>query len=337
MNAPFPADPWALREADFQALRSRDEKLKCIVRYGVLAPSNRNSQPWRFTVGRDQITLHAERSRWQQVSDSQQRELYISLGCALENLLVALEHFGFGHFVTLCPDAEDDSIAAQIAILDKSTASPFRTASMFGAITRRRTHHGRYRNRTVAPDILRRLMGCNVDKDLTLLLSRDAAIKRMATELMLESDALVLSDPKYREELAECIGAGNFGGPWLLTLAQQFAVAYLGVKKTIARGNHKALDSSPVFGLISGATSHRPVQMKAGQLLERLYLAATARGLSLQPISQLLETQKVRSTFSKLFRAGGVPLLPFRLGYSHAPARATPRWPLEDVLQGLVT
>src|SRR6185295_15944150 len=104
MNAPFPADPWALREADYRALASRDERLKHLVRYAMLAPSNRNSQPWRFTVGRDQITVHADLSRWQRISDSHQRELYISLGCALENLLIALEHFGFGHHVTLCPE-----------------------------------------------------------------------------------------------------------------------------------------------------------------------------------------------------------------------------------------
>ncbi len=89
----------------------------------------------------------------------------------------------------------------------------------------------------------------------------------------------------------------------------------------------------PVFGLISGSSSHKPTQMRAGQLLQRLYLAATARGLSLQPISQLLETAKVRATFSKLFRAGGVPLLPFRLGYADARLRPTPRRPAEDALR----
>ncbi len=277
MNAPFPADPWALRDADYHALGSREQKLEHLVRYAMLAPSNRNSQPWRFTVGRDQITLHAELSRWQRISDSHQRELHISLGCALENLLIALEHFGFGHYVTLCPGAVDNSIAAQVAILDKSMPSPFRTASMFKAITRRRTYHGPYRNRTVAPEILGRLRKCNVDKDLTLFLTRDAAIKRVATELMLEGDALGLSDPKYREELAEGIGSGNFGGPWLLTAAQQFAVAHLGAEKAIARGSHKALESSPVFGLISGSSSHKPTPRRpAEDALRRPFDLATA-------------------------------------------------------------
>jgi nitroreductase len=331
MNARLP-DPWTLRESDYPALRSRAEKLGFLVRYAVLAPSNRNSQPWRFTVGNDQITLHADLSRWQQVSDSQQRELYISLGCALENLLVALEHFGFGHHVTLCPGAEDDSIAAQVAVLDKSISSPFRTASMFKAIVRRRTHHGRYRSRTVTPEVLRRLRECHVDTDLTLFLTRDDAIRHQVAGLMLKGDALGLSNPKYREELAESIGSGNYGGPWLLARAQQFAVAHLGIGKTIARGNYKALDTSPVFGLISGGTAHRPLQMKAGQLLERLYLAANAQGLSLQPISQLLEMEKVRVTFARRFRAGGVPLIPFRLGYAETPPPPTPRRALEDAL-----
>lgn len=331
MNAPSD-DPRLLRESDFAELRSREEKLGFLVRYATLAPSNRNSQPWRFTVGSDQITLHADLSRWQQISDSLQRELYISLGCALENLLVALEHFGFGHYVTLCPNAEDDSIAAQVAVLDKSMASPFRTASMFKAMVSRRTHHGRYGKSPIGSDLLHRLRECNTDADLTLFLTRDEHIKRLVAGLMRKGDALGLSNPKYRQELAESIGSGNLGGPWLLARAQQFAIAYLGAARTIARGTYKSLDASPVFGLISGGTGHRPMQMKAGQLLERLYLAATAQGLSLQPISQLLENEKVRVAFAKRFRAGGVPLIPFRLGYADAPPQRTPRRPLEEVL-----
>ena len=328
-----PADPWALREADYPTRGSRLEKLKFLLRYAILAPSNRNTQPWSFTVGRDQISLHSELSRWQRVSDPHARELHISLGCALENLLVALEHFGFGHFLTLAPGALDSSIAAQIAILDRPTVSPFRPASLFKAIVRRRTNHGRYRNRSVSPAALRRLKECNADRDMTLLLTDNTAIKQTAQKLMLTGEALGLSNPKYREELAESIGSGDFGGPWLLSVAQQFAIAQLGMKAADARGDHKALATSPVFGLISGAGGGEAEQIKAGQLLERLYLTATSEGLSLQPISQLLEVDKVDRRFAKLFRAGGVPMVAFRLGYADSSAKPTPRRALEDLLR----
>ena len=328
-----PADPWALREADYPTRGSRLEKLKFLLRYAILAPSNRNTQPWSFTVGRDQISLHSELSRWQRVSDPHARELHISLGCALENLLVALEHFDFGHFLTLAPGALDRSIAAQIAILDRPAASPFRPARLFEAIVRRRTNHGRYRNRSVSQAALRKLGECNADRDMTLLLTDNTAIKQTAQRLMLRGEALGLSNPKYREELADSIGSGDFGGPWLLSVAQQFAIAQLGMKAADARGDHKALATSPVFGLISGANGAEAEQIKAGQLLERLYLTAASEGLSLQPISQLLEVDKVSRRFAKLFRAGGVPMVAFRLGYADPPAKPTPRRPLEDVLR----
>lgn len=327
-----PADPWALREADYPARGSSFERLRFLLRYAILAPSNRNTQPWSFTVGRDQISLHSDRSRWQRVSDPHARELHISLGCALENLLLALEHFGFGHYLTLAPDAFDNSIAAQIAILDRPSASPFRPVRLFEAIVGRRTYHGRHRNRSVSPAALRRLRECNADRDLTLLLTDNAAIKRAAQGLMLRGEALGLSNPEYREELAASIGSGDFGGPWLLSVAQQFAIAQLGMKAADARGDDKALATSPVFGLISGANGGQAEQIKAGQLLERLYLTATSEGLSLQPISQLLEADQVRRRFAKLFRAGGVPMMAFRLGYADPPAKPTPRRPVEEVL-----
>ena len=327
------ADPWALREADYPERGSRLEKLRFLLRYATLAPSNRNTQPWNFTLGRDQISLHSDRSRWQPVSDPRARELYISLGCALENLLVALEHFGFGHFLTLAPGALDSSIAAQIAILDRPTVSPFRTSSLFKAIVRRRTSHGRYRRRSVSQAALRRLRECNADRDLTLLLTDNTAIKQTAQKLMLRGEALGLSNPRYREELAHSIGGGDFGGPWLLSVAQQFAIAQLGMKAADARGDHKALATSPVFGLISGANGGKAEQIRAGQLLERLYLTATSEGLSLQPVSQLLEADEVATRFAKLFRAGGVPMMAFRLGYAESPAKPTPRRPLEDLLR----
>lgn len=326
-----PEDPWALREADYPARGSREEQLRFLLRYAILAPSNRNTQPWHFSVSRDQVTIHSDSSRWQQVSDPHKREPYISLGCALENLLIALEHFGFGYVVTRAPGADDPSIVAQVAILDHPVASP-RDASLFQAIVRRHTHHGRYRKRAVGASALRKLMECKLEHDLELLLTPDAAIKRAVDKLMLQGDALAFADPRYRKELAECIGEGSFGGPWLLSRAQEFAVAHLGVSKAVARGDHKALMSSPVFGLISSRGGGNEARIKAGQLLERLYLAATGLGLFLQPISQLLEVDRVRLSFSKLFRAGGVPLMPFRLGYADTPGHRTPRRPLESVL-----
>ena len=117
-----------------------------------------------------------------------------------------------------------------------------------------------------------------------------------------------------------------------MAVLQQFAVAHLRVEGLLAKRDHAALMSAPVFGLISGRVAGPEFELKAGQPLERLYLAATGLGLCLQPVSQLLEAEKVKTKFTHLFGAGGVPLLPFRLGYGDPPAQPAPRRALEDVL-----
>jgi len=325
------SDPWSLRDTDFPARGARAAQLKFVVQYATLAPSSRNAQPWLFGIERDQIFLHADLSRWQPVADPHKRDLYISLGCALENLLIALEHFGFGHVENYFPRPDDDSITARIAILDTPSVSSFRPAQLFKAITLRHTNHGRYLKRSVTPGVIRKLMGCETDWNLTLLLTQDVEIKQAIYKLLMKADAIAFSTPAYRDELVECIRSGNFGGPWLLSVAQQFAIAHLGVRRSAAKGDHAALMSAPVFGLISGQVVSREEQLQAGALLERLYLTATPLGLCLQPVSQLLEIEEVKAPFSRLFRAGGVPLMPFRLGYAD-PVRATPRRPLEEVL-----
>ena len=45
------------------------------------------------------------------VADSDQREMHISVGCAMENLLVAAEHSGYGHLVAYFPEGEDNPVA----------------------------------------------------------------------------------------------------------------------------------------------------------------------------------------------------------------------------------
>ena len=325
-------EPWSVRESDYPAKGSIGERIAFLLRYAILAPSARNAQPWSFRIAGRRISLHADRARWQRVADPNQRELRVGLGCALENLLIAAEHFGFGHQVRYIGRDQIQSLVATVDLNDEHRPAPYRPASLFPSITRRRTNHARYLSRAVSQTVLGKLRVCESDLKINLLLTQDAAIRQAVAKLMLQADALLLSDPKFRNELAESIGGGNFGTPWLLSLLQQFAVAHLRVEGLLAKRDHAALISAPVFGLISGRVAGPEFELKAGQLLERLYLAATGLNLCLQPVSQLLEAEKAKTRFSRLFGAGGVPLLPFRLGYGDPPPQPTPRRALDDVL-----
>jgi len=60
-----------------------------LVRSAVLAANAHDTQPWLFALGTDRIDLFADLSRNIGAMDPLRREMYLSLGCALENLTLA--------------------------------------------------------------------------------------------------------------------------------------------------------------------------------------------------------------------------------------------------------
>ena len=63
-----------------------DTVFRQLVTAATRAPSGHNSQPWRFHATADGITILPDPARTLPAVDGDQRELLISLGCALENL-----------------------------------------------------------------------------------------------------------------------------------------------------------------------------------------------------------------------------------------------------------
>jgi len=101
--------------ADYQAaaakLRadlSENPDLQQMIRYATLAPNGHNSQPWRFSVNGGFASIIPDLSRRTPVVDPDDHHLFVSLGCAAENLLLAGAAHGrpdlvirFGHVPAL--------------------------------------------------------------------------------------------------------------------------------------------------------------------------------------------------------------------------------------------
>lgn len=77
-----------------------------LVRYATLAANGHNTQPWKFVIKDKLIEIHPDYTRRLPVVDPQDRELWISLGCALENLLLAGRAAGYAAEVHY-PDVVD--------------------------------------------------------------------------------------------------------------------------------------------------------------------------------------------------------------------------------------
>lgn len=333
MSHPDSLDPWAISEHDFPASGGEAERLRFLVRYALLAPSTRNTQPWKFRIGADEVGIFVDPARWERIADADQREMYISAGCALENLVIAAAHFGYRPTVEILPDAGNVELAARVRLERGEERPPVGEDHLFAAIPRRFTNHGVYDGTPVDEHDLAALHEPCAERGASLVWTNDDAARLKIDELVLRADALLLSQPEYRQELGALIGTGVFGTPWLIATLGRLAVSYLMPVKSFAKADHRTLTSSPAFGLICAQENSREAQVRVGQALERAYLAATDLGLCLQPVSQLLQAEETRAALAAMLPAGGgVPLQPFRLGRATPPREHTPRRPIEEVL-----
>ena len=105
--------PWVDYEEQASQIRKPLEKdstmsaqMQELIRYATLAANGHNTQPWKFVVKQNAIEIHPDQTRRLSVVDPNDRELWISLGCALENLLIAARAVGYAPEVTY-PDAAD--------------------------------------------------------------------------------------------------------------------------------------------------------------------------------------------------------------------------------------
>lgn len=323
------------RQAKDDALFSKPskEQLTFLLNFAVLAPSTHNTQPWLFRVEADYIDMFVDDTRWLKVADADKRELHVSVGCALENLVIAAEHYGFHPQVTYFPDPTNPNLAARVELPQQGAHRPARDTTLFNAIRTRHTNHRVYDGAPVSDEQLETLEACVVEEGLELFLTSDPAGKRRVDTLMMEADARQFADPAWRNELGYWLGAGAFGQPWLLAKLGQFAVTYLNVGKAAAKKDSDVLLSAPVLGVLASQTDDRTCQLKAGRAFERVFLTAESLGLRLHPMNQVLQIPELKQELGNLLpKAETTPQIAFRLGYAEAEKADSPRRPLEEVL-----
>lgn len=326
-------DPWKIDAGDYPRRAPLADRLRFLVRYAVLAPSSHNTQPWRFRVADERIDLFMDESRWLRVADEDQRELHLSVGCALENLLISAAHFDLGCRVTYLPSPGDPPHAASVDFGASAQPPPTKLPVLFEMITVRHTNHQEYEPRAIPPAVLDQLRDCVDEPNVQLMLTDDAQIKQRVDELVVRSDAIEFADEAFRAELAYWIGQGVFGTSWLMSKIGKLAVTYLNIGQLQAKRDSSVLLSAPVLGLLA-SPNDRTSQIQAGQVYQRLGLLAASHGIWCQPMSQIVHVEETTQQLEKLIAIEGLkPVHPFRLGYAAAEKQHTPRRPVADVLE----
>jgi nitroreductase len=335
-----PYDPavvtWEIDEQDFPRESSLREQMKFLLGYAILAPSSHNTQPWKFALGDEGvIEVRLDPAGWLRIADADQRELYLSLGCALENLLVAAGHFGFAAEPGYFPDPRSREVVARVTLKKAAGQTYGRHSSLFQAITLRQTIHQTFDRRPVELVMQQRIRQCCDEPGIHLYLTDDDQLRRQVDELIVRSDARLFANPDYREELAYWIGQGVFGTPWLISQLGRLAMAYLNFGGMVTRNDEQALMSAPLMAVLVADENDRVSQLRAGQVFERIYLTGALLGIGVRPMSQIVQVPEHKKELAQLFSLShGVPLQPFLLGHAEPDGKHTPRKTVTEVLVG---
>ena len=120
-----------------------------MIEQAVKAPSGHNTQPWLFKTGETEIEIRPDFTKSLPVVDPDNRELFVSLGCAAENLCIAASHKGYRTKVAV---EEDGIIRITLAKEEGAIPSP-----LFSQLSVRQTNRRVYNGKIIPEDSIRRL------------------------------------------------------------------------------------------------------------------------------------------------------------------------------------
>ena len=308
-----------------------------LVRFASLAASGHNTQPWKFAVNDSAIEIRPDFSRRLAAVDPHDRELWISLGCALENLLIAARAAGYEPQVSY-PDA-----AASIGVT-LSAATPQRTP-LLSVIPERQNTRSIYNAQPLERTTLKKLQAVDLEPGVTLHFQLEAAELERVLEYVSLGNLEQYADKVFvaellhwlrftkKEALASRDGlySGASGNPQVPRWIGQIVVS--GTKpQQQADGDAKKLRSSSGAVIVASSTDTRSAWVRVGQVYQRLALEMTALGVKSAFLNQPIEVPDLRGQFRNAMRLGtDLPQLLMRYGYADPMPRSLRR-PVRDLL-----
>ncbi len=325
MSEPI-SNPWNVVEADFPATGSPAEQVQFFLNYAVLAPSRHNAQPWLFHVRRNAVELYADRSRALPVTDPDGREMIISCGAALANLLIAVQHFEYAPIVEMYSTSDKPDLLARVT-LEKGDVATEEVHTLFHAILQRRTNRQLFKDRSVPKSLLSDFEDIAGREGTIFQVVQGEEARYTLASLIATGDHMLWGDERFRQEIAAWtrpLDSQSRDGVPTYALGKGEMASYLGPLRIRTFMDQHLAVGSPVLAVFWTFTDAWFDWLAAGQAVEKILLHARAAGVWASFFSQPIEIATLRKEVRDMFGRTDFPQLVLRMGYgSEVPP--TPR------------
>lgn len=283
-----------------------------VVELACRAPSVHNTQPWAWRLEErsdaDRVELWADRSRQLEVADPSGRNLVLSCGAALHHARVAATSLGYDPIVTRHPDPDRPDLLATLDLV-RSDREPTVSGELH-VLLARRTDRRRFTSWPVEEEHLQALTRGVGGHGVQAVPLTGVADRVRSGVLVDRATALQETDERYAAE----------------------------ERRWSERPRSHALAGSDGVVAVCTVDDGPAAWLAAGEALSELWLRAAHDGLSVVPLSQVVEVEETRRVLHHDVLGGlVVPQLLLRLGWqeiSRSDLPATPRRPLAEVLLG---
>ncbi|MCA1408418.1 nitroreductase family protein [Ensifer sp. IC3342] len=315
-----------------------DSDIADVIRYATLAANSHNTQPWRFRVEQGVIDILPDLSRATPAVDPDDHHLFVSLGCAAENLLIAAT--ASGRPGELEADAGDGRIRYSFI------AATARSNPLLAAIPRRQSTRAVYDGRSPPAADIETLRQAAETPGVRVVLLTDQARMNKVRDLVVAGNDAQMADAAFMAELKQWLRFSPNGamasGDGLFSAASGNPVLpeFLGGPAfdlffTAASENDKyarQIDSSAGIAIFLAEREDKAHWIAVGRACQRFALAATALGLKHAFVNQPVEVAHLRPELATLIGEGGSrPDIVMRFGYGPTLA-FSPRRPVGSVL-----
>lgn len=307
--------------------------------HALLAPNPHNRQPWLADLGTDgQVTILRDPDRALPMTDPFNRQIFIGLGCFVENLVIAASQTGHAVDLDILPDGDDGPVAVA-RFSDGAAEDP-----LARHILTRHSAKEAYTDQPVPVDAIQDLgQYVQVITDPAMVAQlRDMTWQALEIEIFTErtfQESIDLMRVGKREINANPDGIEmrepHFDALYSLGLMTRAMLSDTGnpAFRSVLREMEATCRATPAYAVLTTAGNTRRDQIDAGRQWMRYSLAVTALGLGTQPMSQALqEFPEMASLYEQshamLAQPGETVQMLARLGYG-SPAIATPRWGLD--------
>jgi nitroreductase len=309
-----------------------------IIEFACLAPSFHNTQPWRWHTTGDEIELHADPSRRLLVEDPDGRNMVISGGAALHHAQVAARALGWEPVMERLPDGPEATLLARIRLDPRHR----KTSSLadLETLRTRRTDRRRFSSWPVPEERLVHLAAAAAEWGTYAVPVIEVADRYQVELLVSQAFTRQVSDAAVAVEQHDWVDRGHLDGvPSQVVPANHSP--FDGQASRFGRGRldepDRDVESSDGLILLGSASDDADAWLRVGEGLSALWLSATRDGLSVVPLSQVIEVPQTRAALQQEVLKGLiVPHLLVRIGWqatSRSDLAPTPRRPLDDVLR----